>query len=235
MIDFHTHCLPAIDDGAESVEAALAMLRECERNGVDTVVATSHFYCGEQTVEEFVANRDAALALLREACDRERIAVRIIPAAEVLVREGVSKNDLRPLCIGGSSCVMLELPFMTPPSWLLEEVENIVFDQRLTVMYAHIDRYRNWYSSEDIAEITDIPGLFLQFNASSLDSRRACRQLQKWLPSVKRMVLGTDMHAPATTDKDLKKAICSLRHMAIGRDWLSYIERSEYVFAQGWE
>ncbi len=235
MIDFHTHCLPAIDDGSDSIESSLAMLHESVQNGIDTVVATPHFYVGEQTVEEFLAQRDAALARLREACAREHLPIRIIPAAEVLVREGISKIDLRPLCIEGSSCVMLELPFMTPPMWLFEEIENVVFDQKLTVMYAHIDRYRNWYSSADIAEITDIPGLFLQINADSLDSRRSYVGIQKWLPVTRRVVLGTDMHAPRTTNKDMKRAHTCLRRVTAGREWLDHIARCEDVFMQNWE
>ncbi len=235
MIDFHTHCLPAVDDGAQSVEAAMQMLRESVKCGVNTVVATPHFYYGEQTVEEFLQKRDSALALLRQACERESLPIRIIPGAEVLVREGLSKIDLSPLCIEGTQCVLLELPFMSPPSWLLEEIENIVFDQKLVVMYAHLDRYLPWYSEEDVAEITDVPGLLVQLNASSLGSRRACRRLQRWLPAVKRLALGTDMHAPNTCDKDMAKAYAHLKHMAFGRDWIDHIGRCEAAFEQRWQ
>lgn len=234
MIDFHTHCLPAIDDGADSIETAMQMLRESVQSGIDTVVATPHFYVGEQTVDEFLSQRDAALAQVREACERESLPIRIIPAAEVLVREGISQLDLSRLCIEGTQCVMLELPFMTPPAWLLEEIENIVFDQKLIVMYAHLDRYMAWYSSEDVAEITDIPGLLLQFNAGSLINRRACRHLYRWLPAVKRLVVGTDMHEPKTCEKHMEKAYNCLKRMAIGREWLEHIERCDAAFMQNW-
>ncbi len=234
MIDFHTHCLPAIDDGADSLEMAMQMLRESVKNGIDTVVATPHFYVGEQTVEEFISQRDAALAQVREACERESLSVRIVPAAEVLVREGISQIDLQPLCIEGTQCVMLELPFMTPPAWLLEEIENIVFDQKLVVMYAHLDRYMPWYSSEDVAEITDIPGLLLQINADALLNRRMCRHLHRWLPAVRRLVLGTDMHEPNACVKHMEKAYTSLKRMAVGREWLEHISRCEAAFTQNW-
>lgn len=234
MIDFHTHCLPAIDDGADTVEIAMQMLRESVQNGIDTVVATPHFYAGEMTIDEFLARRQTALAQTREACERESLPVRIIPAAEVLVREGISKLDLHPLCIEGTQCVMLELPFMTPPAWLLEEIENIVFDQKLVVMYAHLDRYMAWYSAEDVAEITDIPGLLVQINAGSLISRRACRQLHGWLPAAKRLVLGTDMHEPKVCAKDMEKAYANLKRMALGREWIDHIRRCETAFNQNW-
>ena len=38
MIDFHSHILPYMDDGAESIEVSLAMLEESARQGVDMVL-----------------------------------------------------------------------------------------------------------------------------------------------------------------------------------------------------
>ena len=44
MIDFHSHCLPAMDDGAADVTEATAMLSESLAQGVHTIIATPHFY-----------------------------------------------------------------------------------------------------------------------------------------------------------------------------------------------
>ena len=44
MTDLHTHILPEMDDGAESVEMSLDMLRMERDQGVDAVVLTPHFY-----------------------------------------------------------------------------------------------------------------------------------------------------------------------------------------------
>ena len=44
MTDLHTHILPGIDDGAKSIEEALALLRAQANQGVDTVALTPHFY-----------------------------------------------------------------------------------------------------------------------------------------------------------------------------------------------
>jgi protein-tyrosine phosphatase len=35
IIDFHSHILPEMDDGAENLETSLAMLRESKSQGVD--------------------------------------------------------------------------------------------------------------------------------------------------------------------------------------------------------
>ena len=42
MIDIHCHVLPAVDDGAEGLEAALAMVRMAWNDGVTALIATPH-------------------------------------------------------------------------------------------------------------------------------------------------------------------------------------------------
>src|SRR6266568_1992044 len=42
MLDLHCHILPNVDDGAASLDEALAMARFCVRDGITHVVATPH-------------------------------------------------------------------------------------------------------------------------------------------------------------------------------------------------
>ena len=42
MIDIHSHILPGIDDGSDSMETSLEMLVTAARSGVKTIVATPH-------------------------------------------------------------------------------------------------------------------------------------------------------------------------------------------------
>lgn len=43
MTDFHTHILPAIDDGSKSVAESIEMLTALSEQGISRVVATPHF------------------------------------------------------------------------------------------------------------------------------------------------------------------------------------------------
>ena len=43
-IDFHCHILPKMDDGSDSINTSLAMLRAEHTQGVNRVVLTPHFY-----------------------------------------------------------------------------------------------------------------------------------------------------------------------------------------------
>ena len=67
MTDLHTHILPGMDDGAESVEMSLDMLRMERDQGVDAVVLTPHFYRDRERPEHFQKRRWAAAEALRNA------------------------------------------------------------------------------------------------------------------------------------------------------------------------
>ena len=66
MLDFHTHLLPGIDDGSQSVDESIQMLECMQMQGVEQVVATPHFYANHESVEDFLARRNAALQSLKD-------------------------------------------------------------------------------------------------------------------------------------------------------------------------
>ena len=50
-IDLHSHILPQLDDGSDSVEMSLAMLYQMAEQGVDVVCATSHYYAKYSSID----------------------------------------------------------------------------------------------------------------------------------------------------------------------------------------
>ena len=65
MIDAHTHVLPNMDDGSDSVSMSGKMLRMLKEQGVDVAFATSHYYSDRETPEAFLRRRDQSMAKLR--------------------------------------------------------------------------------------------------------------------------------------------------------------------------
>ena len=57
LIDFHSHILPGIDDGARSPDESLKMLELMAAQGVSKVVSTSHFYPERESPESFISRR----------------------------------------------------------------------------------------------------------------------------------------------------------------------------------
>lgn len=221
LVDFHAHCLPAVDDGAPNVAAARAMLKLAQQQGASAVIATPHFYWGHHTVDEFVRVRQKAYDSLML---HKKELPQILLGAEVLLREGISKVDLRPLCLEGTNILLVELPFMRPPYWVFEELEEIVYTQRLTVMLAHLDRYMPWYSTEKLDKLMELPGIIVQINTEMLTDRRDLRALCKWLGHPRRLVLGSDMHDPDHRAPLLDRALRTLSRSRVGRDWLERIK-----------
>ena len=66
VIDFHSHILPGIDDGARNLETSLAMLDMAKAAGTDVMLATPHFYASRDRIDTFLQRRETARdALLR--------------------------------------------------------------------------------------------------------------------------------------------------------------------------
>ena len=57
MIDFHTHILPGIDDGAKDVSVSAAMLEMEKEQGVNEIVLTPHYYGKFYSPTDFVRRR----------------------------------------------------------------------------------------------------------------------------------------------------------------------------------
>ena len=57
MIDFHTHILPGLDDGAKTLDESIQLLKMEEEQGVDTIVLTPHYYHEREDLKSFLQRR----------------------------------------------------------------------------------------------------------------------------------------------------------------------------------
>lgn len=219
--DFHAHCLPAVDDGAADIQTAVAMLRASAQQGVKRVVATPHFYIGQHSGTEFFQERQRAYEDIRPYLDET--TPEVLLGAEVLIREGISRYNLSPLCLQNTKILLVEIPFMRPPVWLYDELEKIVNRQGLILMYAHLDRYLPWYSHGDFEMLMDMPDSIMQVNAHSIADKKYFGSLCRHLPITRRMVIGSDMHNMADRKPCIAQAIKVMSKNRIGREWLENV------------
>ena len=219
--DFHSHCLPNLDDGAADLQTAVAMLRARAQQGVTRVVATPHFYIGDHSAVGFFRERKRAYEEIRPYLTGDMPEV--VLGAEVLIREGISRYDLRPFCIEGTDILLVELPFMAPSYWVMEELESLVYKQGLTLMLAHLDRYLSWYSRDQLEALLDLPGVIVQMNADSAADKQGFRYLCKRLPLAKRLVIGSDMHNLDHRAPRIGQAVKVMSKHRVGRQWLDRI------------
>jgi len=80
MIDIHTHVLPALDDGAKNEDESLLMLKAAIKDGIRTIIATSHYH------PRFL-NEKADILLwvenLKKIAKENELVIDILPGQEI--------------------------------------------------------------------------------------------------------------------------------------------------------
>lgn len=204
MIDFHSHILPGVDDGSASVEESLKMLSMLAEQGVDTVVATPHFYPGRMTAEDFLRNRDAAY---KKLCESDLTGLpRVILGAEVKYYDSIRRmQELELLCAGDSGVLLLEMPFEKWSEMTLKEVATLSRSGRVTVVLAHIERYLPFQPHSAWERLFE-SGVLTQVNASFFTRRFTRRKALNMLGTGMINVIGSDCHNTTTRQPLIGKA-----------------------------
>lgn len=167
--DMHSHLLPHLDDGSESVEQSLDLLRSFAELGYQKLVMTPHvmgdFY--RNTKEDILGK----LNLLRQEATQAGINLDLEAAAEYYLDESFiarldNNEDL--LCFGGDKrYVLFETSYMNP----FPQLEDVIFRLQAadyTPVLAHPERYLYWFEKPE--KILELPerGVLLQVNINSL-------------------------------------------------------------------
>ena len=202
-IDLHSHILPQLDDGSDSVEMSLAMLYQMAEQGVDVVCATSHYYAKHSSIPAFCERRAEAMERLSAVLTED--LPRVLPAAEVAYFPRMEEQDLTPLCIQGTRTLMLEMPFADWTGLQLETVEALVLDCRYDVVLVHPERFcfskSNKHKLEKLAELP----IGLQVNAGSLLRWGTRRLALDLLQMAQYPLLGSDCHNLTSRPPNLKE------------------------------
>jgi protein-tyrosine phosphatase len=137
-IDLHSHVLPGIDDGAESMAEALAMARRAAADGTDTLAATPHVSPRYRTR---AADMAKGVRALNETLAREDVPLRVIPGAEIApaLLPVMEDGELDRLSLGGGPYLLVEAPLRAVGEELEEAVKELIAAGR-RVMLAHPER-----------------------------------------------------------------------------------------------
>lgn len=189
VIDFHSHILPYVDDGAKDMDTALAMIEVCRKDGVTDIVSTSHCYPqSESDIDEFAAIRDKSFEKLSAIAE----GVRIHKGCEVHLTGDLTRfSNIKKLCIENADYMLLEMPVK---EWTDEVVDNVY---KLTLMgitpiIAHHER--NNHQKKGVAmSLLDLDVL-VQVNFQSLWDGAFKKDINSLMKSGMVHIVGTDMH-----------------------------------------
>jgi protein-tyrosine phosphatase len=192
MIDWHSHILPAVDDGSEDLNESLALLHSLSEQGVRAVVASSHFYANRESLESFLRRRQNAYDTLIDSLPSD--APRIHLGAEVKYYQGISRmTELRSLCIKGTRILLLEMPFCKWNEGVVKELLELSSMPKLTIMLAHIERYFS-SQSKSVWQTLYENGILLQVNASVFLNFSSRGKVLKFLRQGGLLFVGSDCH-----------------------------------------
>ena len=229
MIDFHSHILPAIDDGSRNLKESLGMLRSLREQKLDIVCATSHFYATERSPESFLRHRQHAFDRLSEAMPDDAPVVFL--GAEVLYYPGIGHmRQLPALCLEGTNLLLLEMPFTAWTEHMVREVRDLARTGDYTILMAHIERYFFQQPLSTWDKLLE-DGVYMQSNADFFLSRASRRKALKLLEDGRIHVLGTDCHNQTTRAPHMAEAR-NVIERKLGSATLSKIDRTGRMLLQ---
>ncbi len=195
MLDFHSHILPEIDDGAQSVDESIAMLKMLKEQGVKTVALTSHYIAMDESPTQFLENRKNAFDKLSDEIKNSgEDFPELLLGAEVYYYPGISKmEELSSLTLEGTNLLLLEMPMSKWGEYALREVDEIINTLSITVVIAHIERYLKYIKKDTIIRLLNM-GALIQVNASFFYSRRTKRTALKMFKDDHIHFIGSDCH-----------------------------------------
>ena len=167
MIDIHAHILPGLDDGAETTDESLRMIRQAIDVGVEVICATPHVLDG--VTSSFQEKIGRTFQLLCSQVQKEKLKIRLVLGSEIYVRQDVhclARFNFFSLNQSGRY-ILLELP----PRHLPPNLDQLVHNLRvggIVPIIAHPER--SIAEKSQLKEIERLKrlGALTQINAGSL-------------------------------------------------------------------
>lgn len=200
--DFHSHILPGVDDGFQTMDDSLQALRALEQQGVVKIWLTPH-------VMEDYPNATASLRSRFEELKKAwKGNIELHLASEnmldTLFEQRLGELDL--LTIGSEGRhLLVETSYFTPPM-NLEELLERTFAAGYFPVIAHPERYR-YMERKDYARLREMGCLF-QTNLFSVVGAygETAREKAEWLLEKKMIdVTGTDLHRLQVLENSLQR------------------------------
>ena len=138
MIDLHSHLLPGLDDGPDTMDQSVAMARAAWQAGTLAMVCTPHMMQRFPTAPAAV---HAGVAALREQLRTADIPLELHGGGEISLDHlhTMSDDDLAMACLGHGRWLLIEFPFRGWPLGLPDALRDLEI-RGFRVILAHPER-----------------------------------------------------------------------------------------------
>lgn len=221
LVDLHSHLVPGVDDGARTLDDAVAALDTFVASGVGHVVTTPHIDASLEASSGELDRRLQAIASgfqrLEAACTARHPDVVLGVGCEVLLDVPDPLLEDPRLHLAGSCFVLVEWPRMRVPPGTVGIVAAL--RQRGVVpLIAHPERYRGTGRGMALIGEWRHAGAYLQVNHGSLHGRYGKEIRERALELLRRGwvdVLASDFHGRS----HLRPYVDETREWFQSRDW----------------
>lgn len=163
-VDMHSHVLPGIDDGAQTPEDSIVLIKKMMEVGISKIIATPHILIDYHPNTPETINK--ALQILKAELVKEGIDIVVEAAAEHFFDETFeSRIDEDRLMLMKDNYVLFEFGFITKPPNVVPVIQKLK-DKGLKPILAHPERYL--YLTIDELKMYRSWGCSLQLNTISL-------------------------------------------------------------------
>jgi protein-tyrosine phosphatase len=218
LIDLHSHVLPGLDDGSETLAEAAEMCRAAQADGITVLAATPHVRHDYPTTPDAM---EAALARVREVA---RGTVTVVPGGELDLAElDRPPEELARFALAGNpSYLLVETPYR---GWPLDIGQRLgkLRAQGMTPVLAHPERNDEVQRRPELLEPLVASGALAQLTAASLDGRVGKRARDCAFDLLERglaHLVASDAHHPTVRAIGMSDAAAAVGDEALAR-WLT--------------
>lgn len=165
-IDVHSHLIPGIDDGVQTLEESIEMIKALSALGFKKLITTPHIMSDYfRNTPEIIL---AGLETVRAEIQKQGIPIELDAAAEYyLDEEFINKIKGEKLLTFGKNYVLFEVSYINPPDTLSSIIFELIV-HGYTPVLAHPERYPFWYNKFEEYHRIKEAGVLFQLNTNSL-------------------------------------------------------------------
>jgi protein-tyrosine phosphatase len=223
VIDLHSHILPALDDGPETVAGSLELARAAVADGIQVIAATPHVRDDYPTTAD---QMEAAVERMRAALAAEDVPLDVRPGGELdLERLALPHEELSRFGLGGSPThLLVETPYTGWPLDLPERLFRLRAAGFVPVL-AHPERNADVQAGPQarLGPLVE-SGTLVQLTAASVDGRlgrRAREASARLLELGLAHLIASDAHTPAIRAVGMSAAADAVGNGALA-GWLTH-------------
>ena len=192
MIDIHSHIVFDVDDGPRDLADSRALLEESYRQGVRTIISTSHRRKGMfETPENKIAEH---FKLVQEIAKEISDDLTVLFGAEIYYTSDVLDKLEKKIIpsLADTRYALIEFSMTTPYKEIHTALSNVL-RLGITPVVAHIERYHCLENDEKkVRDLIDM-GCYMQINSSSVLKPKLFGDKYKFMKKRARFFLEKDL------------------------------------------